>query len=214
LRDSSRNSNGEELAIRGPSYIIHSPGVGSSRATYRYRENSSTGDYTRSPIYSPPRGSSRCAEYREMPETSAITRSIRREATLLRATPSVEDDDDNWYPTGRPVSPFGPTRYQDSRISNEDTYHHSEPAAQLETRSSRQFSSYPEPGNGSTSTSITTRRPVTSGTPSLPSFRIRKRSQQQHSASFKQLDRTLQPFKPTQEQVELNPSTSNGSDAD
>jgi len=136
------------------------------------------------------------------------------EATLLRATPSVEDDDDNWYPTGRPVSPFGPTRYQDSRISNEDTYHHSEPAAQLETRSSRQFSSYPEPGNGSTSTSITTRRPVTSGTPSLPSFRIRKRSQQQHSASFKQVDRTLQPFKPTQEQVELNPSTSNGSDAD
>jgi hypothetical protein len=187
LRESSRNSNGEELGIRGSSNIIRSFGVGPSQAAYRYREDSTSGGFIRSPIHSPRRESSRYATYTEMSETPAITRGIRRETTPLPATPSVEDDVDEWYPAGRPASPFGPTHYQGSRVSNEDTYHDNEPASRSEARSSRPSPS-PEQDNGSTPNSVTTRRPITSGVPLLPSFRIRKRSQQQPSASFEQLE--------------------------
>jgi hypothetical protein len=155
-RGSPRTLAAEEVATRRATNIIRSPGVGPSRNAYNYRRDSVTSDSIRSPTYSPRRESSGYAELRKISESSAIN---RHEYALPRGTPSIDGD---YYPASRPATPSGPTHYQGSSVSKEDRYH----------------------GDGQghdISPSSFTARPVT---PSLPNFRIRKRSKLEPSASF------------------------------
>jgi hypothetical protein len=156
-RGSPRTLAAEEVATRGASHIIRSPGVGPSRNTYNYGRDSATSDFIRSPTYSSRRESSRYAGFRELSESPAIN---RHEYALPRGTSSIDDD---YYPASRPATPSGPAHYQGSSASKEDRYHGD------------------EQGHVISPSSSTARRPVT---PSLPTFRIRKRSKLEPSASF------------------------------
>jgi hypothetical protein len=240
LRELSRDLYGEESGIRGTSRKLRSPGVESSRSAYRYSEDFFPEDFLRSRRNE----SSGFGAYREEPQSSRYPRSSQRESSRFGAyrevseapsiprtsgfhgnmaprmsAPKQEGYDDEWYFAGRPTSPFGPTRYQDSRVMEEDLYHDDEPIRRSKVQPYR-FSPSAEPRSGNTESPTTTQRPAAPSRPTTPScpplsgYRIRKRSQLQPSSSVEQDERTPQVSVPTKERIGENPSTPNGLDAE
>ncbi len=156
-RGSPRTLAADAVATRGTSNIIRSPGVGPSRNAYNDRRDSAISDFIRSPTYFSRRESSRYPGFRELSESTAIN---RHEYALPRGTSSIDDD---YYSPSLPATPSGSAYYQGSSASKEDRYHGN------------------EKGHVISPSSSTASRPVT---PSLPTFRIRKRSKLEPSASF------------------------------